>query len=136
MWAKTLLEASEGEEDDARSFGASSPELTASFETLVSSQFGTMHYPSLFISRPSYGISSRSEDKPATGTTSRLGNLSTTSSFQDQHLDSHLSRDGPPSYESKIMQRFESFENPMAGSGNRIFGSHDMEEEEDCAKNP
>ena len=36
MWAKTLLEASEGEEDDARSSGASSPESTASFETSVS----------------------------------------------------------------------------------------------------
>ena len=125
MWEKTLLEASEGEEDDARSSGASSPESTASFETSVSSQFGTMHYPSLFSSGPSYGTASRSEDKPATGTTSRLSNLSTVSSFQDQHLDSHLSRDGTPSYESTIMQRFESFENPMAGSGNRSNGSHD-----------
>ena len=51
-------------------------------------------------------------------------------------MDSHLSRDAPPSYESTIMQRFESFENPMAGSGNRSFGSHDMEEEEDRAENP
>ena len=34
------------------------------------------------------------------------------------------------------MQRFESFENPMAGSGNRGFGSHDMEEEEDHEENP
>ena len=45
--------------------------------------------------------------------------------YQDQHLDSHLSRNGPPSYESTIMQIFESFENPMAGSGNRSNGSHD-----------
>ena len=41
-----------------------------------------------------------------------------------------------PSYESTIMQRFESFENPMVGSGNQSFGSHDLEEEEDRAKNP
>jgi len=34
------------------------------------------------------------------------------------------------------MQRFESFENPMAGSGNRGFESHDMEEEEDRTENP
>lgn len=137
IWAKSLLEASEGEEDDARSSGASSPESTASFETSVSSQFGTMHYPSLFGSGPSsYGTASRSEDKPVTGTASRLSNLSTGSSFQDQHLDSRLSRDAPPSYESAIMQRFESFENPMAGSGNQGFGSHDMEEEEDRTENP
>ena len=30
-----------------------------------------------------------------------------------------------PSYELTIMQRFESFENPMAGSRNRSNGSHD-----------
>ena len=47
--------------------------------------------------------------------------------YQDQHLDSHLSREGPPSYESTIIQRFESGENPIAGSGNRSNGSHDNE---------
>eukprot|EP01018_Ginkgo_biloba_P026890 Gb_19640 [translate_table: standard] len=137
MWAKTLLEASDGEEDDAQSSGTSSPESTASFETSVSSQFGTMRYPSLFSSGPSsYGTASRSEDKPVTGSTSRLSNLSTVSTFQDQQLDSPMSRDEPPRYESTIMQRFESFENPVAEFGNQNFGSQYEDEEEDRTENP
>ncbi|XP_059072637.1 uncharacterized protein LOC131065259 [Cryptomeria japonica] len=131
MWAKTLLEASDGEEDDARSSGTSSPESTASFETSVSSQFGTMHYPSLFSSgQPSYGTASRLEDKSVPGQ-SRLSNLSTISSSQDHQLDSRVSRGEPPSYESTIMQRFESFENPMAGTM-----TQDFEEDEEHIENP
>ncbi|WVZ22953.1 hypothetical protein V8G54_001497 [Vigna mungo] len=53
MWAKTLLETSELEEDDAKSLGSSSPDSTGSVETSISSHFGGMSYPSLFSSRPS-----------------------------------------------------------------------------------
>ncbi|KAH9305325.1 hypothetical protein KI387_009729, partial [Taxus chinensis] len=136
MWAKTLLEASDGEEDDVRSSGTSSPESTASFETSVSSQFGTMHYPSLFSSGPSsYGTASRSEDKPGPGQ-SRLRNLSTVSASQDHQLDYRVSRSEPPSYESTIMQRSESFENPLAGTINQNFHSRDFDEDEEHIENP
>ncbi|KAL5991582.1 hypothetical protein ACLOJK_012491 [Asimina triloba] len=61
MWAKTLLESTEMEEDDARSSGTSSPESTGSVETSISSHFGGMSYPSLFSSRPTgYGSSKQS----------------------------------------------------------------------------
>ena len=52
MWAKTILE----EEDDWRSSGGSSPNLTGSVETSISSHFGGMNNPYLFSSKPpSYG---------------------------------------------------------------------------------
>uniref|UniRef100_A0A2P2LHX4 Uncharacterized protein n=1 Tax=Rhizophora mucronata TaxID=61149 RepID=A0A2P2LHX4_RHIMU len=58
MWAKTLLESSELEEEDARSSGTSSPDSIGSVETSISSHFGGMSYPSLFSSRPTgYGAS-------------------------------------------------------------------------------
>ncbi|WMV30160.1 hypothetical protein MTR67_023545, partial [Solanum verrucosum] len=53
MWAKTLLESSEMEEDDGRSSGSSSPDSVGSVETSISSHFGGMNYPSLFSSKPS-----------------------------------------------------------------------------------
>ncbi|RDX74902.1 hypothetical protein CR513_45287, partial [Mucuna pruriens] len=36
-------------------------------------------------------------------------------------------REEPPSYSSSVMQRFESFENPLAGNGSHSFGSQDDE---------
>lgn len=129
MWAKTLLETTELEEDDARSSGASSPESTGSVETSISSHFGGTSYPSLFSSRPSgYGVSQQSErTAPAA---SRFSNSSTTNYTG---LDSPV-RDEPPSYTASIMQRFESFENPLAGRGAQSFGSQD--EEEPASENP
>ncbi|CAD6210555.1 unnamed protein product [Miscanthus lutarioriparius] len=53
MWAKTILETYDAEEDDGRYSGGSSPESTGSVETSISSHFGGMNYPSLFSSKPS-----------------------------------------------------------------------------------
>ncbi|RZB94932.1 hypothetical protein D0Y65_019425 [Glycine soja] len=36
-------------------------------------------------------------------------------------------REEPPSYSSSVMQRHESFENPLAGNGLHSFGSQDDE---------
>ncbi|KAK1271939.1 hypothetical protein QJS04_geneDACA007602 [Acorus gramineus] len=115
MWAKTLLETSEQDEDDARSSGTSSPESTGSVETSISSHFGGMSYPSLFSSRPSgYGASQQAETKQ-TGAASRFGSTSTggpSSSFEG--VGSPI-KEEPPSYSAATMQRFESFQNPLAG---------------------
>ncbi|XP_047178248.1 uncharacterized protein LOC124845222 [Vigna umbellata] len=116
MWAKTLLEPSELEEDDAKSLGSSSPDSTGSVETSISSHFGGMSYPSLFSSRPS-GYS-QTTDK-ATG--SRGGGPS-----MYEGLGSPI-REEPPSYSSSVMQRHESFENPLAGNGSQSFESQDDE---------
>ncbi|CAN1243526.1 hypothetical protein LINPERPRIM_LOCUS5716, partial [Linum perenne] len=43
-------------------------------------------------------------------------------------------REEPPSYESSVMQRYESFENPMATAESSSFGSHD--EERRSSRNP
>lgn len=98
MWAKTLLESSEMEEDDARSYGSSSPDSTGSVETSISSHFGGMNYPSLFSSKPS-----------------NYGSSQTTI------------REEPPPYTPPVMERYESFENPLAGSASQSYGSHDTE---------
>ncbi|KAL5210671.1 hypothetical protein ABZP36_006294 [Zizania latifolia] len=99
MWAKTILETYEADEDDGRSSGGSSPESTGSVETSISSHFGGMNYPSLFSSKPSgYGASQQ------------------------------MIREEPPSYSTSVQQRHESFENPLAGRGGRSFGSHDDED--------
>ena len=37
-------------------------------------------------------------------------------------------REDPPPYKSPVMQRFESFENPLAGRGAQSFGSQDDDE--------
>ncbi|GMJ13209.1 TPLATE-associated SH3 domain containing protein [Hibiscus trionum] len=67
MWAKTLLETTEMEEDDVRSSGSSSPESIGSVETSISSHFGGMNYPSLFSSRPTtYSTPIREEPPPYT----------------------------------------------------------------------
>lgn len=111
MWAKTLLESSELEEDDAKSLGSSSPDSTGSVETSISSHFGGMSYPSLFSSKPS-----TYSDKAGRG--------SGPSKYEG--LGSPI-REEPPSYSSSVTERYESFENPLAGSGSRSFGSQDDE---------
>ncbi|KAG2541900.1 hypothetical protein PVAP13_9NG663000 [Panicum virgatum] len=105
MWAKTILETYEAEEDDGRYSGGSSPESTGSVETSISSHFGGMNYPSLFSSKPS----------------------SHGASQQTIHEE-------PPSYSTSVLQRKESFENPLAGRGGRSFGSH--EDEDKSSGNP
>ncbi|RCV45478.1 hypothetical protein SETIT_9G457500v2 [Setaria italica] len=105
MWAKTILETYEAEEDDGRYSGGSSPESTGSVETSISSHFGGMNYPSLFSSKPSsHGASQQTI------------------------------REEPPSYSTSVLQRKESFENPLAGRGGRSFGSHD--DEDKSSSNP
>ncbi|XP_050227678.1 uncharacterized protein LOC126677210 [Mercurialis annua] len=106
MWAKTLLESSELEEDDARSSGSSSPDSIGSVETSISSHFGGTSYPSLFSSRPTNYKSSQSTERSA-------GRNSGSSSIYEG-VSSPI-REEPPSYSSSIMQRYESFENPAAG---------------------
>ena len=43
-------------------------------------------------------------------------------------------REEPPSYSTSVLQRKESFENPLAGRGGRSFGSH--EDEDKSSGNP
>ncbi|XP_078427619.1 SH3 domain-containing protein isoform X2 [Wolffia australiana] len=112
MWAKTLLQSYEAEEDDVRSSGSSSPESTGSVETSISSHFGGMNYPSLFSSRPQQP---ESRFGPATGSRSTYEGIS-----------SPVREEGPPSY-SATMQRYGSFENPLARSGSQSFSSRDDE---------
>ncbi|TMX04364.1 hypothetical protein EJD97_009445 [Solanum chilense] len=125
MWAKTLLESSEMEEDDGRSSGSSSPDSVGSVETSISSHFGGMNYPSLFSSKPS------TQSKGKSGG-SRYNNNSYSGSSYDG-LGS-LIREEPPPYSSPIRERYESFENPLAGSDSHSFGSH--EEERVSSSNP
>uniref|UniRef100_A0A5B6YHF8 SH3 domain-containing protein n=1 Tax=Davidia involucrata TaxID=16924 RepID=A0A5B6YHF8_DAVIN len=123
MWAKTLLETSEADEDDVRSSGSSSPESTGSVETSISSHFGGMSYPSLFSSKPSTYGSSQSSERPAA---SRFSNPSMGGTSMYEGPGSPI-REEPPPYTSPALQRFESFENPLAGNGSNSFGSHDEE---------
>ncbi|XP_024020581.1 uncharacterized protein LOC112091371 [Morus notabilis] len=120
MWAKTLLETSEIEEDDARS-GSSSPDSTGSVETSISSHFGGMNYPSLFSSKPERSGGSRFSN-PSTGGPSLY-----------EGLGSPI-REEPPPYSSPVRQRFESFENPLGSRGSQSFGSQD--EERSSSGNP
>ncbi|XP_042034645.1 uncharacterized protein LOC121781034 [Salvia splendens] len=99
MWAKTLLETTETGEYDARSSGSSSPESVGSVETSISSHFGGMNYPSLFSSKSS------TKEKPGA---SRYGAYESPGS---------PIREEPPPYSSPDHRRYESFENPLAGSG-------------------
>ncbi|XP_074578374.1 uncharacterized protein LOC141834884 [Curcuma longa] len=122
LWAKSILETYEAEEDDARSSGSSSPESTGSVETSISSHFGGMNYPSLFSSRPSgYGISQTSDNR--SGTNARRFSNTSTGGAGFEGIGSPV-REEPPSY-SSTLQRYESFENPLAGAGTRSFGSQD-----------
>ncbi|KAJ8564573.1 hypothetical protein K7X08_001033 [Anisodus acutangulus] len=129
MWAKTLLESSEMEEDDGRSSGSSSPESVGSVETSISSHFGGMNYPSLFSSKPSTYGSSQSKGKSG-------GSRYNNNSYSGSSFDGLGSprREEPPPYSSPIRERYESFENPLAGSGSHSFGSH--EEERVSSSNP
>nr|GMD91028.1 uncharacterized protein LOC109170473 isoform X2 [Ipomoea batatas] len=121
MWAKTLLETSEMEEDDVRSSGSSSPDSIGSVETSISSHFGGMNYPSLFSSKPTTYGSSQTKDRSGG---SQYSNNSYGSSYGG--LGSPI-REEPPPYSSPIHERNESFENPLASSGSYSFGSHDDE---------
>ncbi|KAM6548492.1 hypothetical protein CsatB_020168 [Cannabis sativa] len=113
MWAKTLLETTEIEED-ARSSGSSSPDSTGSVETSISSHFGGMSYPSLFSSRPERSAGSRFST-PATSGPSLYEGVSSPI------------REEPPPYSSPVRQRFESFDSPLAGQGSQSFESQDEE---------
>ncbi|KAF9624053.1 hypothetical protein IFM89_007751 [Coptis chinensis] len=133
MWAKTLLETTEAEEDDARSSGTSSPESAGSVETSISSHFGGMSYPSLFSSKPStYGAPPQSSERSGAAASRFSNPVGASSTFEG--VGSPI-REEPPSYEASVVQRFESFENPMAGSGARSFGSRD-DEEPPSSENP
>ncbi|KAL1532946.1 hypothetical protein AAHA92_32897 [Salvia divinorum] len=105
MWAKTLLETTETGEYDARSSGSSSPDSVGSVETSISSHFGGMNYPSLFSSKASTHGSSQPKEKPGA---SRYGAYESPGSPV---------REEPPPYSSPDHRRYESFENPLAGSG-------------------
>lgn len=119
MWAKTLLETTELEEDDVRSSGSSSPDSAGSVGTSISSHFGGMNYPSLFSSKPSYGGSQSSEKA------SNKYSMGGSSSFYEGY--GSPIREEPPSYESHAFERDDSFVNPLAGSASRSFGSQDEE---------
>ncbi|XP_020250427.1 uncharacterized protein LOC109827820 [Asparagus officinalis] len=103
MWAKTLLETYDVEEDDAGSSEASSPDSDGSSE---SSHFGGMNYPSLFSSRLTGHEPSRQSEKSSASTARRA-------------------KEEPSSSSASVLQRFESFENPLAGP--ESFGSRDDE---------
>ncbi|OAY70125.1 hypothetical protein ACMD2_14288 [Ananas comosus] len=112
MWAKTILETYDAEEDDARSSGSSSPGSVGSVETSISSHFGGMSYPSLFSSRPSgYGVSQQTERRPS-HTGRRSSNIEEIA-------------EEPPPYSSPAFERNESFVNPLAGVGAQSFESQD-----------
>ncbi|CAN6454241.1 unnamed protein product [Victoria cruziana] len=123
MWAKTLLETSEAEEDDARSSGASSPESTGSIESSISSHFGGMRYPSLFSSHPS--SYNKSDDHHGPTTMSRLSNTSYGAPSSSMDGLGSPAREEPPSYGSSIMQTYGSFENPIRGNENQSFSEQD-----------
>ncbi|XP_057540987.1 uncharacterized protein LOC130818794 isoform X2 [Amaranthus tricolor] len=119
MWAKTLLESTELEEDDARSSGSSSPDSAGSVGTSISSHFGGMNYPSLFSSKPSYGGSQSTEKA------SNKYPMGGSSSLYEGY--GSPIREEPPSYESHAFEREDSFVNPLTGSGSRSFRSLDEE---------
>ncbi|KAJ8445214.1 hypothetical protein Cgig2_024420 [Carnegiea gigantea] len=152
MWAKTLLETTELEEDDGRSSGSSSPGSAGSVGTSISSHFGGMNYPSLFSSRPSYGASQLSE-KPS-GKYSKGGSSSIYEGYGSPVSDFDYMififvlpvvyslvllcppsdsssvfqiREEPPSYESHSFEGDDSFVNPLAGPGSHSFGSQGEE---------
>ncbi|CAD5318271.1 unnamed protein product [Arabidopsis thaliana] len=112
MWAKTLLETSELEEEDARS-GSSSPDSAGSVESSISSHFGGMNYPSLFSSKPSSQAMAKSGGSKYQSTYEGYG--------------SPIREEPPPPYSYSEPQSRESFENPVAGSGSRSYESDDEE---------
>ncbi|KAF6137352.1 hypothetical protein GIB67_036389 [Kingdonia uniflora] len=128
MWAKTLLETSELEEDDARSSGTSSPESAGSVETSISSHFGGMNYPSLFSSKPSTYGTSQPIERSSGPAASRFSNTSVGAPSSTYEGLASPVREEPPPYTSPVIQRFESFENPLAGRGAQSFTSQESEE--------
>ncbi|KAL4325739.1 hypothetical protein GQ457_11G019800 [Hibiscus cannabinus] len=110
------------QEDDVRSSGYSSPESTGSIETSISSHFGGMNYPSLFIlssflyillfnfGRVNFLLQERSGG-------SRVNNPSMYEGYGS------LIREEPPPYTSP--ERYDSFEKPLAGHGSHSFQSQD-----------
>ncbi|KAL8225600.1 hypothetical protein R6Q57_018157 [Mikania cordata] len=122
MWAKTLLETAEADDDDGRSSGSSSPDSVGSVETSISSHFGGMNYPSLFSSKPSTYGSSQPVEKSST---SRHKKPSAGASSYEGY--GSPIREEPPPYSSPVHQRYESFENPLAGQGSSSFDSHGEE---------
>lgn len=122
MWAKTLLETAEVDDDDGRSSGSSSPDSVGSVETSISSHFGGMNYPSLFSSKPSTYGSSQPAEKSGTSRNRKPSGGS--SSYEG--YGSPINEEPPP-YSSPVHQRFESFENPLAGQGSSSFDSHEEE---------
>lgn len=120
MWAKTLLETSEMEEDGRRSSGSSSPDSVGSLETSISSHFGGgMSYPSLFSSKPSGFKSSKAPERSSTG---KYSNPSYGGrSYED--LGSPM-RDEPPPYSSPVYQRNDSSENSLGSSSPTLEERH------------
>ncbi|KAJ4958221.1 hypothetical protein NE237_025332 [Protea cynaroides] len=128
MWAKTLLETDDADEDDARSSGSSSPGSARSVETSISSHFGGMNYPSLFGSRPAYGGSQSSERSPAPApSASRFRSPSIGASSSMFESRGSPVREDHSSYTASPLQRYESFENPMASYGTQSFESQEEE---------
>jgi hypothetical protein len=129
MWAKTLLESNELEEDDGRSSGTSSPDSVGSVETSISSHFGSaMNYPSLFSSKPSTYGSSQTAERP---TSSRLSKPNIGSSSIYEGYGSPI-REEPPPYLSPVSrpkfgntgsQSFESDDDERASSVNSGAGT-------------
>ncbi|KAJ0805325.1 putative SH3 domain-containing protein [Helianthus annuus] len=122
MWAKTLLETAEADDDDGRSSGSSSPDSVGSVETSISSHFGGMNYPSLFSSKPStYGSSQPAEKSSTSRNRKPSGGSSSYEAYGSPITEE------PPPYSSPVHQRYESFENPLAGQGSSSFDSHEEE---------
>ncbi|KAL0734398.1 hypothetical protein Bca4012_010608 [Brassica carinata] len=154
MWAKTLLETNELEEDDARS-GSSSPDSTGSVESSISSHFGGMNYPSLFSSKPSsqatniifqmdcfFKLPSLNDNETLEQEEilaqwlhrvfcnsvleyAKSGGSKYQSTYEG--YGSPIREEPPPPYSYSEPQSRESFENPMAGSGSRSYESDDEE---------
>jgi hypothetical protein len=117
MWAKTLLETTENEEDDGRSSGSSSPESIGSVESSISSHFGARTtYPSLFSSKPpTYSSSQRMMvHEKASGSRSHSSNPSWL-----MH-DGHGSPTSTSTSSSSISYNdgMHSLENPLAADEN------------------
>ncbi|KAI7757212.1 hypothetical protein M8C21_016195 [Ambrosia artemisiifolia] len=122
MWAKTLLETADADDDDGRSSGSSSPDSVGSVETSISSHFGGMNYPSLFSSKPStYGSSQPAEKSGTSRNRKPSGGSSSYEAYGSPITEE------PPPYSSPVHQRYESFENPLAGQGSSSFDSHEEE---------
>lgn len=125
IWAKNMLDADELEED-VGSYGESSPESAGSIESSASSHFGGMNYPSLFSSHSSgYGTSKKQEKKSTKFRNSSYG--SSSSALYEQSESLSREEPPPPSYSSSVLQRNDSFTNPLAGPGSHSFSSQDNE---------